>query len=538
MTEENFITVSLRPYQEKALADVRMNLAKGDKRVLVYAPTGAGKSELAVAVAQMARGKGNRVVFLVHRKDLVRQQVERFEKYGMAVGILQGQNTHRPHSNITVGSIQTLSSRKRFGWHFDFDVLIVDEAHLCAGSKQYQELFRSWSNLPIIGLSATPFSKGLGKLHQWGRLFESMVVVSTIRALVKDGFLVDCEIYAPSEPDLSKVRTLAGDYHEGDLAEAVDKPKLIGDIVTHWLRLASGKQTICFGTNIVHSKHIVQQFLNAGISAVHVDCYMPEEDRLDAVAKFRAGEVTILSNVALFAEGFDAPETSCMILARPTKSLIRYIQMAGRILRPAEGKDIALILDHSGTVRRLGFPTDDLPLELDDGKARKSLGSVQKERLPSVCSSCGYVDSRRQHKCPMCGFAPEKKAGVAVAQGELKKIQRKFSTNEKQEIYSALVGKYEAEMAAGKSWKYGWPDAKYKTIVGKWPKGLARTPGPMTKMVDDWLVHERIRYIKQKKQGCPKCASDSFERYPGAGPHQAGARCNDCGTFWWLSKAA
>ena len=152
---------------------------------------------MAVALTQMALDKGKRVLFVVHRKDLVKQQWERFAKYGMNPGILQGSNTYRPHNDITVASIQTFSSRKKFGWDFDFDLVIIDEAHLCGGSKQYHEFLRTHNNLPVLGLTATPFSKGLGKQMSWGKVFEDIVVVATIEDLIHRKYLVDCEIYAP-----------------------------------------------------------------------------------------------------------------------------------------------------------------------------------------------------------------------------------------------------------------------------------------------------------------------------------------------------
>ncbi|MFA5266221.1 MAG: helicase-related protein, partial [Opitutaceae bacterium] len=244
------------------------------------------------------------------------------------------------------------------------DFAIVDEAHSCAGSEAYRELFSRNNNIPIIGLSATPFSKGLGKHYDsmCGPMFESIVVGATIPELIEGGFLVDVDIYAPSEPDLTGVKIVAGDYEEKGLGEAVDKPRLVGDIVSHYLRLANGKRTIVFATNVAHSQHIVATFQESGISARHVDGYMKEDERRPIIDAFKRGEFNVLSNCSLLAEGFDCPETEAIILARPTKSLIRYIQMAGRALRPHHSKDKALILDHSGTVRKLGFPTDELPL--------------------------------------------------------------------------------------------------------------------------------------------------------------------------------
>lgn len=537
MAETN-CTVELRPYQQRAIQETRRALAEGHKRVCLYAPTGAGKTELAIGISQLARAKNRRVMFLANRVELISQAAERFARYGIYPGILQGENTHNTRADIVVGSIQTFSSRKRFGWNFDTDILIVDEAHGCAGSQQYLKLFETWNNIPVIGLTATPFSRGLGKKYPWGTVFEKLVVVSTIRELIDMDYLVDCEIYAPSEPDLSGVKIVAGDYHEGQLGEAVDKQELIGDIVSHWKKLSNGVPTICFATNIAHSKHIVEQFLGAGISAEHVDCYMADEDRKGAIARFKRGETRVLSNVALFAEGFDAPATACMILARPTKSLIRYIQMAGRVLRPADGKDKALILDHSGTVRRLGFPTDDLPLELDDGKPKKAGESKPKERLPKVCTSCGYVDPKNRHKCPSCGFAPERKSAVETREGELVQFKKSASKNDKQAIYSALVGYFEAQKAKGRNWKEGWVANKYRDITGVWPQSLSWTVGPMVPEVDKRLTHERIRWKNRKPVVCPKCGSGDYSKQPGKGPHEAGAKCNQCGAFWWLKKAA
>jgi len=454
----------------------------------------SGKGELAVAIAQMAKEKSKRVLFLVHRKDLVKQQWERFAKYNIYPGILQGQNTNKPHSEITVGSIQTFSSRKKFGWQFDFDIIIIDEAHLCAGSEQYREFMRQHSNLPIIGLTATPFSKGMGKLHNWGYLFEEMVIVATIQDLIDRGFLVDCEMYAPSEPDLSKVKTVAGDYHQKQLGDAVDKQELIGDIVKHWFRLAAGQQTICFATNINHSKHIVEQFHAHGVSAEHLDCYSSEKTREDVIKRFRAGEIQVLSNVSLFAEGFDAPETSCMILARPTKSLIRYIQMVGRVLRPSAGKQMALVLDHSGSVSRLGFPTDDLPLELDDGKPAEKGKTENKKKDPKICPKCKKVDRQRRLICPACGFKAEiKKKEVEVKEGSLQKIV-KMPHEAKQQIWSGLL-----TVARQKGYQSGWCAHLYKDITGVWPRGLADVSGPVPDFVQKMIIAKQIRYAKRRQ---------------------------------------
>ncbi|ARK42626.1 hypothetical protein BOC60_20300 [Burkholderia pseudomallei] len=299
-------------------------------RQMLYGPTGMGKTALSVGLVKGARAKGKRVAFLCNRIQLVEQASAAFRKYGIDHGVIQGQNSRREYEHVLVCSIQTVAKRGLP----DVDFIIIDEAHGVAGSKDYRGIIETFAGKPVIGLSATPFAKGLGKHYDKlnGPLFERMVIASTIGELIEDGYLVDCDIYAPSEPDMTgykQVRNKFGelDFSDMDVGEATDKPELIGDIVTHWLKLAKGTPTVVFASNIAHSKHIVEQFLAAGVSAEHIDCYDDTDARRDALKRFESGQTTIISNSALLAEGWDAPFCQTLILARPTKSLIRYIQM-------------------------------------------------------------------------------------------------------------------------------------------------------------------------------------------------------------------
>jgi len=178
-----------------------------------------------------------------------------------------------------------------------------------------------------------------------GPIFEHLVIGATIADLIAEGYLVDVDIFAPSEPDMAKVRSSRGidgllDYNQSDLEDATDKPELVGDIISHWRKLATDKQTVVFATSIAHSKHIVEQFRSAGVSAEHIDYWADDDERAAILGRFAAGETTVLSNVALLSEGWDCPACEVMILARPTRSLIRFIQMVGRVLRPAPGKSL------------------------------------------------------------------------------------------------------------------------------------------------------------------------------------------------------
>lgn len=489
--------IVLRPYQANAVQNCRLALAGGLKRVMLCSPTGSGKTEIGMALVKGTRLKGRRVAFLCNRVHLVEQTSRRFSKSKIAHGVIQGENTRNVFEPVLVASIQTVARRGLP----EVDLLIIDEAHTVAGSKDYRAVIAA-AKCPVIGLSATPYARGLGKHYDelGGPLFERMVIAATIPELIADGFLVDCDVYAPSEPDMTGIKQSRNafgdmDYSDADVARAVDKPELVGDIVTHWFRLAKGTPTVCFASNIAHSKHIVERFQAAGIPAEHIDCYTPEEERQAILRRIESGETLVISNVGILAEGWDFPACRTLILARPTRSLIRYIQMAGRVLRPHASKVKALILDHSGTVTRLGFPTDEFPLELDDGKPRQQQSGQQKERqeqLPKACPSCAYMKPAGVHQCPVCGFAPERRSDVEVADGELVLVQKKADKLSKQAFYSQLLG-----VAESKGYRAGWVSHKYRERFGVWPRGMEETVLAPTKEVIDFLKHLQIRDAKR-----------------------------------------
>lgn len=497
--------VQLRGYQEGAIGKLRSALAR-NRRVMLYSPTGSGKTEMGFAMILGAMAKGRKVVFIANRKELVRQASRRLDAAGIAHGILQADNTRSLDARVLVCSIDTVHRR---GLPDDVGLLIIDEAHAVAGSVKYRELLFRYNLVPCIGLSATPFSPGLGKHYNElrGPLFEALVEAVTIRELIDLGFLVDCDVFAPADPDLAGVKTqrsIGGeiDYNETQLAEAVDKPALVGDIVQHWQRLAAGKQTVCFASNIAHSQHIAAAFQRAGVTAAHIDYHHDDDERAAILDAFARGEITVLSNSALLAEGWDCPAVEVMILARPTKSLIRYVQMVGRVLRPAPGKGRALLLDHSGTVLRLGFATDDLPLELDDGNANKA-GSRKEERKmsePKPCPSCKFVRPAGVHVCPQCGFAPTRQSGVEAADGELVKLDRKTkkpaTPDRKQHIYSQLL-----QVCRAKGYRPGWAANQYRAMFGVWPRGLRDVEAAPTGELLGWLKSQQIRFAKGREKG-------------------------------------
>ncbi len=487
----------LRQYQKDGISLIKHSLASGNKRVVLALATGGGKSLVAETIITGAMNKGKRVMFVVNRVQLADQMSTHLHNADIEHGLLQGANTRDEYHHVLIASIDTIYKR---GWP-EVELIIIDECHACAGNMKFQAMLEHYSGIPVIGVTATWMVRGLGKEYKWGKVFQDIVCPITIPELIEQKYLVDVDIYAPGEPDLTGVKIVAGDYQEKGLAVACDKPKLIADIVDTWKKLAYGKKTIVFAVDIAHSKHIVEQFCKIGVTAEHIDYRMDYEEKKEIVRRFKAGEFTMLSNCALLSEGFDAPATECMILARPTKSIKCYIQMAGRVLRPFEGKEKAILLDHSGSTKELGFPTDVHAVELDDGKPKKTTGGKDKEKkesLPKKCPSCSYLKPAKIHKCPICGFAPQKSSDVVIVPGVLTKKEKakeaKVAGLNKQNVYSELF-----RMAEERGYKNGWISNQYRNIFGVWPKGLNDIGRPPSLVVQNMVKASMIRFSKGQK---------------------------------------
>lgn len=504
---------SLRPYQLEGIEQLREHIRAGRRRLVLEMPTGSGKTKTSLAMVKAAVAKGGRVMFCVNRCQLLDQTVSVFEGEGLEVGVIQGQNTRNTHRRVLVASIATIARR----WEqvpTDLALLVIDEAHAVGGDTRYHKLIEEISTKAprsvTIGLTATPWARGMSKHYEalQGPLMQAKVTPTTVAELIELGFLVDADIYAPCNPDMTGVKTVAGEYHEGQAAERMDKPEMVGDIVTTWLKHGQGKQTVAFASNIAHSQHIAADFQRVGIDARHLDYHMPQDEKNELLAAFDRKEFTILCNPLLLREGWDCPGVEVLILARPTKSLINYIQILGRVLRPAPGKTRAIVLDHSGTALRLGLPTDDRSgMELDDGKPKA--GSEKKEKdkpesLPKPCTNCHYLKPAKTPVCPACGHQSIRPTDVEMLPGDLALIakSRKHEARElaqrfgsKQKTYSMLL-----QIAEDRGYRPGWAARKYKDILGVWPRSLSEVTETPTPDLMAWVKAEARRFARENKQ--------------------------------------
>lgn len=487
-----------RAYQTKAVNDCRENLKRGILAQVLMLATGAGKTHIASMVAEAAVARGGVFLFIVDSLELVEQAASKFRSLGLGVGVIQGDHWQTNYAApIQVATIQTLRSRWEY-LNLEASVVMIDECHVI--HKMHEEIIEECKakGIPVIGLSATPFRKGLGKI------FDKLVIGATTAELVKLGYLVPARCYAPFIPNLTNVRKAAsGDWHEDALGEFMGDAKIVGDIVTNWKLLGQNRQTLVFACNVAHSKAIRDAFRRAGITAEHIDGYDKDiEKRTKIINDFKAGKIRVLVNVMILVKGFDT-DVGCVVLARPTRSLMMHIQAIGRGLRTAPNKEDCIVIDHAGNCLRLGLPTDDLPMELCDGTKRldrkdreKKDVELKKER---PCPNCGAMVTSLL--CGACGYLNEFKEDVKAKEGHLVELKGKKlrNRNDSKEIKERFYGelKFYANL---KGFKSGWPANVYRSVYGVWPNAHKDArPVETTPATMKWIKHHAIKWAKRRE---------------------------------------
>lgn len=496
--------MTLRDDQDFALESLREAVAEKKYRIVMQAPTGWGKTLLAAAVVENARAKGKRVLFTVPAIALIDQTVEMFFKQGInEVGVIQATHHMTDWSKpIQIASVQTLLNLDKLP---AADVVMIDEVHkwfLFYGRWLQKP---EWQDVPIIGLSATPWTKGLGSY------FSHFIRASTTQNLIDDGLLSPFKVFAPSHPDLSGIHTVAGDYHEGELSAKMSEGKLVADAVDTWLKLAENRPTLCYAVDRIHAKHLQQKFEAAGVACGYQDAFTGDNDkkskssglwiegRKNIKRKFHNGEYPVVCNVGTLTTGIDW-DVRCISLCRPTKSDMLFVQIIGRGLRTAEGKDHCLILDHSDNHTRLGFVTDiDASFEgLHVGKTPVTSNRTEGIALPKECPQCTYLKPPRTALCPACGFLAKATYNVKPEAGELRELKPKpkqpqQTTFDKQVFFSELLA-----YAQGKGYKQGWASNQFRERTGVWPNYYKGTPPAQSVSAQtmNWIKSRQIAYAK------------------------------------------
>ena len=481
--------MKLRPHQDTAIEMVRESLRKGNKRIMLAAPCSFGKTITAAAILKSALEKGKRGIFICDRIKLVQQTLQAFDHHGLPFGVMQGDHyMSNPLAPIQIASVQTLARRKDIP---DFDFGIVDEAHTMY--KYLERVFEAYDNVPMIGLSATPYSKGLGK---W---YDDLIVPITPRELLEQDYLAPVDYYGGRHVALEGIKTKAlstggSDYDPKALAERTENDReLVGDVLSNWMKYASGRQTVAFCPSIKSSKALVDQFNAAGIRAEHIDGYMDAEMREELFEAHDAGEFLILSCSQLLNTGWDSPTTSACIDLKPTRSPIAYQQRVGRIMRTAPFKYNAVYLDHAGNVARFGFCEDMIPDELHDGEKAFSERKQLKEKKEPKVKDCPQCYQQMVGIRCKCGYEIPIRDQIETDGSELvqlaKDANKTYSPKRKAEFFGELL-----YYAKTRGYKEGWAKHKYRNKFGVWPSKVepARVDG-ISEEVRKYITSQNIK---------------------------------------------
>ena len=443
------MAITLRPHQLAAASDIESLWAQGFENVVSVLPTGAGKTILMAEMARRELLNGGLVVIFAHRDVLLGQISDALCLLNLPHSFITSNTTRREicdqhvenygktfkddRARIVVCSVDTFYRRDLSTLAPMVTKWFMDETHHLLDSSKWHKCIDPLINAKGLGVTATPIradKKGLGRCADG--VFDAMTVGATMHELIQKGMLSPYRVYTPpSRVNISQVKvTASGDYNQKELAKATDRSEITGDAVSHYLKLAKGKQAIAFTVNIDHGAHVAEQFRKAGITAVNLSSKTKAKERNEKIAAFRRGEIKVLVNCDLFGEGFDVPSVECVIMLRKTQSYSLFKQQFGRGLRIIDGKEFGILIDHVGNVEHfmhefaLNYPHEDPPWSLDRPKKKRN-NAQELDRVTSrVCPDCfaRYVPStHNKHQCPYCNHVETKEEELDA----LKKFQAK-----------------------------------------------------------------------------------------------------------------
>lgn len=380
--------MQLRPYQSDVVEQVRQAWRQGYKAPCIVLPCGGGKSCIVAEMARRTTFGGKRVLFLVHRRELVDQIRQTFIRWGVDMSLCE------------VGMVQTFTRRLK---KIRKPALIITDENHHSLAQSYKRIYEYFPDVPRVGVTATPVrlnGDGLGDVN------DKLIIGVSAKWLIEHNCLAPYDYYAPDVADLTGLHTQRGEYMAAEIEKAMVKNTVFGDVIKYYKQLAFGKKAVCYCASIKHSQKTAEFFKAAGISAAHIDGSTPKAERDRIIADFRRGSITILCNVDLISEGFDVPDCECAILLRPTKSLTLYIQQSMRCMRYRPGKR-AVIIDHVGNYARHGMPDDDRQWSLEK-KPKTETKKTEQDRAPKQCPECFYTFSApppgQKIRCPHCGY--------------------------------------------------------------------------------------------------------------------------------------
>jgi len=432
--------LELREYQNFLVYKIRCEINKGKRAICCVLGCGGGKSVIQGTIAANANKKGNRVLFLVHRKELCEQIRATFTLCGVDWDLTE------------VGMVQTFT--RHISDVKTPNIIITDECHLST-AKSYTRIYDTFPDALKLGFTATPCRLNDGGL---GDVYDSLVEGVSTQWLIRNHYLAPYRHYSLQLADTSGLHSRGGEYVSQEVQDLMENKYIYGETVKNWRNISNGKKTIVYCSSVKSSEETRKAFTDSGITAAHLDGSTSAEIRADIMRRFRAGEIQVLCNCELFSVGLDVPDCECVILLRPTQSLTLYIQQAMRCMRAdkANPDKVGIIIDHVGNIYRHGFVDDARNWTLDT-KKRKEENTVKIKE----CPSCFYVYSADKARCPQCGFEShivKETKNKKTVDVDLKEVQRLA------DIRSANYGEYQKcqtyseleEFGKTRGYKYQW----------------------------------------------------------------------------------
>jgi superfamily II DNA or RNA helicase len=296
------MSTELRPYQIDVVAEYERTVAGGTKRIILVAPTGAGKTIIAANIIKAATAAYKFVLVVSHRREIITHTSNKLHSFGISHGIIQAGFLRRPMESVQVASVQTLHARAIRTDRMQLPpahLVVIDECHHCP-AESYRQIVDAYPDSILLGLTATP-CRGDGR--GLGGIFETIIECPQVAALIEQNYLVKTRVYAPTNPNLADVRVQAGDYVESQLADRMNVPKLVGDIVSHWHKYGERRRTVCFAVNVSHSIHVRDEFIKSGVRAENIDGGTPKSERDAVLARLASGETELVTNCMVLTEG-------------------------------------------------------------------------------------------------------------------------------------------------------------------------------------------------------------------------------------------
>lgn len=490
---------TLREYQGNSLESLRAGFRLGLKTQILYMPTGGGKTESAISLLVAAAEKGKRAAMILDRRILVDQTSARLDKYRIEHGVLMAKHWRwRPQEKIQICSAQTLEKCESFP---EFDLIIIDECHTVR--KQVSDFIKN-TGIRTVGLSASPFTKGLGKLYQ------DVVCNITTSQLVDSGSLVPLKVFVAKEIDMTGAKKVAGEWAQNEVTER--GIKITGDIVSEWVKKTheffdKPEKTIVFCAGVAHGADLQNRFNESGYNFISISYRDDDEYKQEVIKEFSKPDSTITGLIAtdILSKGFDVPDVRIGISARPfTKSFSSHVQQMGRVMRSFEGKEFALWLDHSGNYLRFLDDWDDLFLngvsKLDDGKEKSKKEPSDKEKEAAKCPKCSALWPPKSDTCSHCGHVRERRNEVQVKSGELVEVgaatkNEKFDAAYKESFYQQLL-KY----AKDRGYRDGWAFHFYTRHFNVQPKWRKVSADFVSKDILNLITHYNIKRAYRKKE--------------------------------------